>query len=223
MLPAELRALAADAAASAAVTASDAERVLACSADSPTAQPSAAQDQEQEPPADETAATGVRVDRAHLDAAVSALKRRTATDVRVVNCRAYDCAIAPNPPGPANSILQHVFRAHAAAMCHAAIKAELRTRGYLNSRSGLLPRPNAKCCHDHAAALCVSCVYTDSQIGAPSIPDVQWEDVGGLASVKDAILDTVELPLRHPGLFASGLRRRSGVLLYGPPGEALKS
>jgi len=58
-----------------------------------------------------------------------------------------------------------------------------------------------------------------SQIGAPSIPDVRWEDVGGLAAVKAAILDTVELPLRHPGLFASGLRRRSGVLLYGPPGE----
>lgn len=51
------------------------------------------------------------------------------------------------------------------------------------------------------------------------MPDVRWEDVGGLASVKAAILDTVELPLRHPHLFAAGLRRRSGVLLYGPPGE----
>lgn len=28
----------------------------------------------------------------------------------------------------------------------------------------------------------------------------------------------VELPLKHPELFAGGLRRRSGVLLYGPPG-----
>ena len=48
---------------------------------------------------------------------------------------------------------------------------------------------------------------------------MRWEDVGGLAAVKAAILDTVELPLRHPQLFAAGLRRRSGVLLYGPPGE----
>lgn len=46
----------------------------------------------------------------------------------------------------------------------------------------------------------------------------RWEDVGGLDDVKAAILDTVELPLRHPQLFASGLRQRSGVLLYGPPG-----
>jgi ATP-dependent 26S proteasome regulatory subunit len=46
----------------------------------------------------------------------------------------------------------------------------------------------------------------------------RWEDVGGLDDVKAAILDTVELPLRHPQLFAAGLRQRSGVLLYGPPG-----
>jgi hypothetical protein len=52
------------------------------------------------------------------------------------------------------------------------------------------------------------------------VPDVRWEDVGGLEAVKAAILETVELPLRHPHLFATGLRRRSGVLLYGPPGAA---
>ena len=51
------------------------------------------------------------------------------------------------------------------------------------------------------------------------VPSVRWEDVGGLESVKAAILDTIELPLRHPHLFAAGLRRRSGVLLYGPPGQ----
>jgi hypothetical protein len=51
------------------------------------------------------------------------------------------------------------------------------------------------------------------------VPDVRWEDVGGLEEVKEAILDTVELPLRHPHLFTQGLRRRSGVLLYGPPGQ----
>lgn len=52
------------------------------------------------------------------------------------------------------------------------------------------------------------------------MPDVRWDDVGGLENVKRAILDTVELPLKHPSLFAAGLRQRSGVLLYGPPGRA---
>lgn len=53
------------------------------------------------------------------------------------------------------------------------------------------------------------------------VPDVRWDDVGGLENVKQAILDTVELPLKHPSLFAAGLRQRSGVLLYGPPGKPL--
>ena len=44
-------------------------------------------------------------------------------------------------------------------------------------------------------------------IGAPKIPSVQWDDVGGLAEVKAEILDTVQLPLQHPELFAAGLRR----------------
>ncbi|KAK9814693.1 hypothetical protein WJX72_009974 [[Myrmecia] bisecta] len=59
---------------------------------------------------------------------------------------------------------------------------------------------------------------TATVIGAPKVPNVRWEDVGGLENVKQAILDTVELPLKHPSLFAAGLRQRSGVLLYGPPG-----
>ncbi|KAH9620462.1 hypothetical protein KSS87_012247 [Heliosperma pusillum] len=57
-----------------------------------------------------------------------------------------------------------------------------------------------------------------SALGAPKVPDVKWEDVGGLEDVKKAILDTVQLPLLHKELFSSGLRRRSGVLFYGPPG-----
>ena len=57
-----------------------------------------------------------------------------------------------------------------------------------------------------------------TDIGAPKIPNVLWDDVGGLEDVKSSILDTVELPLKYPELFSGGLRRRSGVLLYGPPG-----
>ncbi|KAF9475323.1 AAA-domain-containing protein [Pholiota conissans] len=59
--------------------------------------------------------------------------------------------------------------------------------------------------------------YSES-IGAPKIPSVSWDDVGGLAHVKTDILDTIQLPLDHPELFADGLKKRSGILLYGPPG-----
>ncbi|KAH6925499.1 hypothetical protein HPB50_006191 [Hyalomma asiaticum] len=54
-------------------------------------------------------------------------------------------------------------------------------------------------------------------VGAPRIPRVHWEDVGGLAEAKRTLTDTLQLPLRHPQLLDAGLKR-SGVLLYGPPG-----
>lgn len=72
---------------------------------------------------------------------------------------------------------------------------------------------------DHfAAALDKVKKRTATEVGAPQVPNVRWEDIGGLVEAKKALLDTVELPLKHPHLFASGLRKRSGVLLYGPPG-----
>ena len=47
-------------------------------------------------------------------------------------------------------------------------------------------------------------------IGAPKIPTVSWEDVGGLAHVKTDILDMIQLPLEYPELFVDGLKKRSG-------------
>ena len=32
------------------------------------------------------------------------------------------------------------------------------------------------------------------------------------------IMDVIDLPLRYPQLYATGIRQRSGILLYGPPG-----
>ncbi|XP_061736750.1 peroxisomal ATPase PEX6 isoform X2 [Nerophis ophidion] len=54
-------------------------------------------------------------------------------------------------------------------------------------------------------------------VGAPKIPEVRWEDVGGLQQVKKDILDTVQLPLLRPELSSLNLNR-TGILLYGPPG-----
>ncbi|KAI0418062.1 peroxisomal biogenesis factor 6 [Xylaria grammica] len=55
-------------------------------------------------------------------------------------------------------------------------------------------------------------------IGAPKIPNVSWADVGGLDNVKDAVMETIQLPLERPELFAKGMKKRSGILFYGPPG-----
>lgn len=59
---------------------------------------------------------------------------------------------------------------------------------------------------------------SSKSLGVPTIPSVTWEDVGGMDLAKSEILDTIELPLKHPELFASGVKKRSGILFYGPPG-----
>ncbi len=51
------------------------------------------------------------------------------------------------------------------------------------------------------------------------VPDVTWDDIGGLDAQIGLIRDAVELPFAHRGLFAEfGLAAPKGVLLYGPPG-----
>ncbi|MBU0958768.1 MAG: CDC48 family AAA ATPase, partial [Nanoarchaeota archaeon] len=51
------------------------------------------------------------------------------------------------------------------------------------------------------------------------IPNVTWEDVGGLENVKQELKEAVEWPLKYPEGFARlGIRPSRGILLYGPPG-----
>jgi proteasome-associated ATPase len=51
------------------------------------------------------------------------------------------------------------------------------------------------------------------------IPDVSYEDIGGLQEQIETVKDAVELPFLHPELFAEHkLRPPKGILLYGPPG-----
>jgi transitional endoplasmic reticulum ATPase len=52
------------------------------------------------------------------------------------------------------------------------------------------------------------------------IPNVKWDDVGGLDEVKSTLKETVEWPLKNPQAFKNiGIRPPSGILLYGPPGS----
>ncbi len=51
------------------------------------------------------------------------------------------------------------------------------------------------------------------------VPDVSYEDIGGLTRQIEQIRDAVELPFLHAELFREyQLRPPKGVLLYGPPG-----
>ena len=51
------------------------------------------------------------------------------------------------------------------------------------------------------------------------IPDVSWDQVGGLEDVKEELREAVEWPLKYPDLFAQlNATPPKGLLLYGPPG-----
>ncbi len=75
----------------------------------------------------------------------------------------------------------------------------------LDSRSGLLleklPRPEAE------------------ELVLEEVPDVSYDDVGGLDDQIEMIKDAVELPYLYGDLFREhGLQPPKGILLYGPPG-----
>lgn len=55
--------------------------------------------------------------------------------------------------------------------------------------------------------------------GFATRPDVSWENVGSLESVREEMMMAIVEPIRRPDMFSSlGLCAPAGVLLYGPPG-----
>jgi proteasome-associated ATPase len=75
----------------------------------------------------------------------------------------------------------------------------------VDSRSGLLlerlPRPEVE------------------ELVLEEVPDISYDDVGGLDDQIEQITDAVELPFLHQELFAEHkLPAPKGILLYGPPG-----
>ena len=51
------------------------------------------------------------------------------------------------------------------------------------------------------------------------VPQVTYEDIGGLKDEIQKVREMIELPLRHPEIFEKlGIEAPKGVLLYGPPG-----
>jgi transitional endoplasmic reticulum ATPase len=51
------------------------------------------------------------------------------------------------------------------------------------------------------------------------VPQVTYEDIGGLKDEIQKVREMIELPLRHPEIFEKlGIEAPKGVLLFGPPG-----
>jgi transitional endoplasmic reticulum ATPase len=51
------------------------------------------------------------------------------------------------------------------------------------------------------------------------VPNVKWDNVGGLSEIKEALKEAVEWPLKYAGLFRkANTDPPKGIILYGPPG-----
>ncbi|XP_003737268.1 transitional endoplasmic reticulum ATPase [Galendromus occidentalis] len=51
------------------------------------------------------------------------------------------------------------------------------------------------------------------------VPNVSWEDIGGLEGVKQELQEMIQYPVEHPDKFLKfGMSPPKGVLFYGPPG-----
>jgi len=51
------------------------------------------------------------------------------------------------------------------------------------------------------------------------IPNVTWDQIGGLEDLKQKLIESVDWPLSHPKIFKRmGITPPRGILLYGPPG-----
>merc|ERR1712226_1237747 len=51
------------------------------------------------------------------------------------------------------------------------------------------------------------------------VPNITWNDIGGLENVKKELQELVQYPVEHPEKFLQfGMQPSRGVLFYGPPG-----
>mmetsp|Transcript_9840 Transcript_9840/g.12462 ORF Transcript_9840/g.12462 Transcript_9840/m.12462 type:complete len:927 (+) Transcript_9840:183-2963(+) len=69
---------------------------------------------------------------------------------------------------------------------------------------------------DHAIGVVHPSSLRENQV---EVPDVHWEDVGGLEDVKRELHETVQYPVEHADKYIKfGMNPSKGVLFYGPPG-----
>lgn len=68
----------------------------------------------------------------------------------------------------------------------------------------------------HALSVCDPSTLRENKV---EIPDVKWDDIGGLEDTKRDLQEMVRYPIEHRGLFEKfGMEASRGVLFYGPPG-----
>lgn len=110
---------------------------------------------------------------------------------------------------------------HTAIVCSTCTNSVVKI---LSTVDRELLKPNTTVAlHRHSSAI-VDVLPPDADSSIPIMleqerPDVTYDDIGGLETQKQEIIETVELPLKQFELYKQiGIDPPRGVLLYGPPG-----
>lgn len=84
------------------------------------------------------------------------------------------------------------------------------------------PQPGQTVSIDHRTGFALEVVKRTGmeELVLEEVPNVRYQDIGGLGAEIEAIKDAVELPFIHPDLYRQHkLTPPKGILLYGPPGN----
>ncbi|WP_047692530.1 proteasome ATPase [Kocuria sp. ZOR0020] len=95
----------------------------------------------------------------------------------------------------------------------------LRMSGTLHKNP---PQPGQTVSIDHRTGFALEVVKRTGmeELVLEEVPNVRYQDIGGLGAEIEAIKDAVELPFVHPDLYRQHkLTPPKGILLYGPPGN----
>ena len=73
--------------------------------------------------------------------------------------------------------------------------------------------------NEHFRASLSTCNPSALRETVVEVPNVTWDDIGGLEATKKELQETVQYPVMYPEQFAKfGMNPSRGVLFYGPPG-----
>ena len=73
--------------------------------------------------------------------------------------------------------------------------------------------------NDHFRSSLGTCNPSALRETVVEVPNVTWDDIGGLEATKKELQETVQYPVMYPEQFAKfGMNPSRGVLFYGPPG-----
>lgn len=109
------------------------------------------------------------------------------------------------------------------ALCkEAAMKALRRYLPLIEDKGDTIPKElldKMVVCMDDFMEAYKEIVPTAMREVEVSIPNVKWDDIGGLEDVKRQLREVVEWPIKYPNKFKKmGITPPKGILLYGPPG-----